>query len=128
MSYEGRVQVLCENGHYSELDPYDSSPRSKICEICGATGWSWQNSVDDTNCDSIGYVDIEQHVKHRREVRTEKMADGRWATFTVHAVYEVPGSGWPIGGQEPRPLRWDYVDCVWRDLKTDEVVQRKMVT
>lgn len=55
MSYEGYVQVLCANGHYSTYDCwddpfviYDDSEETPICKVCGAR-LVWRNGVDTTN-------------------------------------------------------------------------------
>ena len=58
MSYEGRQQVWCGNGHYWEIDAYDTDSAS--CPTCKAKV-ALVNSVDDTNGDSYGYIEpIEQ--------------------------------------------------------------------
>jgi len=49
MSYEGYVQILCENGHYECVDCWDDhDPDAWLCEVCGAK-MTWWNSVDVTN-------------------------------------------------------------------------------
>ena len=55
MSYEGYVQMLCANGHY-QTDDGETEAR---CEVCEAK-IGWFNGVDDTNCDSYGYIDMDQ--------------------------------------------------------------------
>lgn len=45
MSFEGRYQKLCANGHYTEHCVYMEPPK---CEECGAE-WVKKNLVDDTN-------------------------------------------------------------------------------
>ena len=56
MSYEGYEQHLCANGHLFTLDAHDPSERK--C-YCGAES-VWENDVDQTNCESYGYIDMEQ--------------------------------------------------------------------
>lgn len=51
MSFEGRYQKLCPNGHYEEQDVY---LETKKCELCGEE-WLKSNMVDDTNCGNEGY-------------------------------------------------------------------------
>jgi hypothetical protein len=59
MSYEGFEQLLCENGHYWVVDAYDLSfDLSEKCSVCGA-GVAWYNGVDQTNCEEVGYVELE---------------------------------------------------------------------
>jgi len=45
MSYEGRCQVWCENGHYAEVDANDEV---EDCRLCSAMP-KVINCVDDTN-------------------------------------------------------------------------------
>jgi len=56
MSYEGRYQIVCENGHYYEINCYEFSYGSSNCPTCGADILQF-NSVDDTNGDSDGWVE-----------------------------------------------------------------------
>lgn len=56
MSYEGHIQQLCVDGHYNVIDVYDHN--TMICVECGLE-IVWENSVDTTNCDSVGELDIE---------------------------------------------------------------------
>jgi hypothetical protein len=59
MSYEGRVQVLCKNGHYREFDCYEWEYLIDgfKCPFCQESA-AWTNSVDDTNGDMVGYVEL----------------------------------------------------------------------
>jgi len=54
MSYEGYEQVLCENGHYNEIDSRVQDPEEYSCPFCGA-GIAWFNCVDQTNSDGSEY-------------------------------------------------------------------------
>jgi hypothetical protein len=51
MSFEGRYQKLCPNGHYEEQDVYCSTDK---CEFCGEP-WERSNLVDDTNEAGVGF-------------------------------------------------------------------------
>lgn len=51
MSYEGRYQTLCKNGHYCIVDAYIDYP---TCH-CGQS-IVWENGVDDTNGEEYGIV------------------------------------------------------------------------
>ena len=51
MSFEGRYQKLCANGHYDEQDVYMETSH---CDICGKE-WVKSNLVDDTNEPGEGY-------------------------------------------------------------------------
>lgn len=58
MSYEGRIQRICDNGHYTIIDePYEFITGVHAKCSCNAK-IVWENSVDDTNCDAVGYVDM----------------------------------------------------------------------
>ncbi|MBI3632900.1 MAG: hypothetical protein HY226_01260 [Candidatus Vogelbacteria bacterium] len=105
MSYEGYVQVLCENGHYHTLDAYDmivsdsidwqmyrgygsDEARKPWACFCGKD-MVWVNQVDETNCESVGYVELEVKTearlctcddcgnKHVKEQMTYKIPQGR---------------------------------------------------
>lgn len=57
MSFEGRYQKLCPEGHYEEQDVYLDTSK---CEICGKK-WIQSNLVDDTNEPGEGYdYDMEE--------------------------------------------------------------------
>ena len=51
MSFEGRYQKLCPNGHYEEQDVYMDTDQ---CIECGEK-WVKTNLVDDTNVPGEGY-------------------------------------------------------------------------
>jgi len=54
MSYEGRNQFLCTNGHqFDRPESYGNS--DERCSICNEEP-AWCNSVDDTNCESDGII------------------------------------------------------------------------
>lgn len=54
MSYEGRVQLWCEKGHYEiVVEPYAEELPDKCA--CGAP-IVFTNRVDDTNCDAYGFI------------------------------------------------------------------------
>lgn len=60
MSYEGREQHICSNGHLFEMDcQYNmySEDRSTYCPEYGCKAKSvWENMIDDTNGGSGGSV------------------------------------------------------------------------
>lgn len=94
MSYEGYEQLLCKNGHYHTADCRDDGmsrdpnciPFNSVkCPDCGAE-FVWMNSVDDTNCDEQGYIDIDLfQIRHAVFVTTPK---GR--EIYTEAVYRIP--------------------------------------
>lgn len=91
MSYEGYVQILCANGHWDmQPEPYEDS--LDPCPFCGAKP-AWTNHVDDTNCDSIGRIDL-RLLRQKfllSEAVQEKCSLGHLHTM-VEAVYRVPTS------------------------------------
>lgn len=50
MSFEGYYQVLCENGHYEEVDCYDFDTSMWQCPECGGHS-IYQHLIDQTNGD-----------------------------------------------------------------------------
>lgn len=58
MSYEGYSQCICINGHFTNIP--ESYGMEKIkCPVCSKAKFVWVNNVDETNCDSYGYVEAE---------------------------------------------------------------------
>jgi hypothetical protein len=52
MSWEGYYQCLCEQGHYFIGQEGEACPHCKSPAV-------FTNSVDDTNCDSVGEIPLE---------------------------------------------------------------------
>jgi hypothetical protein len=88
MSYEGYVQVICDNGHYSERDALF---RRAVCN-CGAAD-AWQNDVDQTNCDSWGYIPVEI-LEEKFLLEAEKFAvcDLGHKHVLTSAVFNIPST------------------------------------
>lgn len=106
MSYEGRVQHICANGHYSETDAYMSGFK---CESCGQPS-AWSNSVDDTNCDEAGI--IPQSVLREKFLVSEQVVETcnlGHPHVTQPEVFRVPME------EETGLLRhyWDYKKDVY---------------
>lgn len=55
MSYEGRVQIWCENGHYGEADIHQHEVGGP-CMCCGGP-IVVHNPVDDTNGEAHGFIE-----------------------------------------------------------------------
>jgi hypothetical protein len=110
MSYEGHIQVLCENGHYHVYDAYDAPQLSWrdhdadaarnysndldflrkemeqtnwACPDCEARA-AWFNSVDDTNGDGEDVCFVEKTAAVRETCNLGHVH------VTRHATYEVP--------------------------------------
>lgn len=86
MSYEGTVQVLCANGHYSECDHWGWAEdrldgKAAVCCHCGAA-IVWENEVDDTNGFSDGYVSLDSFMVSPVVYVGE--------TIVKRAVYRIP--------------------------------------
>lgn len=58
MSYEGYVQCLCTNGCYWTVGPWDRDEEC-LCPTCRIDP-VWRNSVNTTNCDDIGFIEMSQ--------------------------------------------------------------------
>lgn len=59
MSYEGFEQHICEKGHYFEVDAMETFMGGDVHCECGAKS-AWENSVDETNCEGVGYIPYEE--------------------------------------------------------------------
>ena len=100
MSYEGYVQFLCENGHYHTREDddfsYDPEKEKVICNgqdiyskelgICHAA-MAWSNSVDETNCDGVGYVPMESLLIQAEETQVCNLNHSH---VISEAVYRIP--------------------------------------
>ena len=74
MSYEGYRQKLCPKGHYFEREDIGCWEDTAPCDECGEEA-VWCNSVDDTNCNSYGEIDMEPFLV-RRGKHTNEPDDG----------------------------------------------------
>jgi hypothetical protein len=63
MSFEGYYQCLCENGHYSCRDPFDSED-DFCCPSCDNKTIAWENLVDQTNPCIVGYIPVRVLKEH----------------------------------------------------------------
>lgn len=70
MSFEGRYQYLCENGHKWEVCVYSVDGKERRCPTCKKKAVFF-NLVDDTNCDSYGIITDESWKK--LEISPEKV-------------------------------------------------------
>jgi hypothetical protein len=88
MSFEGYNQVLCKNGHLSNLDAFFEENAFKC--TCGA-GIAWSNLVDETNCESYGLIS-------EKEMRKFLVSDATVCSCehcgnkhnATEAVYRIP--------------------------------------
>lgn len=96
MSYEGYVQFLCENGHYHTREDDFSEKEKVVCNgqdiyskelgICHAV-MAWSNSVDETNCDGVGYVPMESLLIQAEETQVCNLNHSH---VISEAVYRIP--------------------------------------
>lgn len=78
MSYEGYSQLICKNGHYWSLDCY-SVMDINLCPKCNMPS-VWENSVDETNCESVGYFPV-------KPIRQDKCEH---CGSILEIIYEIP--------------------------------------
>ena len=95
MSFEGRYQLLCEDGHYLETDvhSYDNPKEECKCSICGKK-IVWINVIDDTNYEEYGKVSLVE------KTQTE------WCTCPdcgVKHIRAYPTYGIPKADEVPPP-------------------------
>jgi hypothetical protein len=84
MSYEGRVQVICEKGHYSVLDTFDETEE---CH-CGEK-LVWYNYVDDTNGEAVNEIKMSDLAKF---IKTPPEFCKCCGHQTSEPLYNVPSS------------------------------------
>lgn len=103
MSYEGSEQHICMNGHYYTCNAsgyYNDTPDCPICKSVSV----WCNSIDETNCDGLGYIP-EDTLKEKFLISAAeyKTCDLGHPHQTKEAIYRIPTQA------ETKPLR------TWRD-------------
>ena len=90
MSYEGRIQVICKNGHYGVREAsYNFDEEDAPCS-CGAE-LAWINSVDDTNCEAWGEIP-ESVLKEKFMVSDEMVQTCNLghSHIVIPRIYRVP--------------------------------------
>ncbi len=96
MSYEGYEQLLCKNGHYSQCDAHETTDWSENgpfhnlelvrCNECGEA-IIWSNSVDETNGDGEGIVNLGRF--RIKEAKIETCNLGHYHQVAP-AIYRIP--------------------------------------
>ena len=87
MSYEGYEQHICQAGHHFCVGAhYMFDESTELCPYCRAPS-VWQNGVDETNCDRVGYIDMNALVSTPETRETCNLGHSH---VTVHAVYRIP--------------------------------------
>lgn len=96
MSYEGRILLMCENGHVKYADPYmeyfedlglEGKESKNTCLYCG-TQFKKIGHIDDTNGDSVASFFLKELTKEEFDIKidTENMSS---VTYHKPATYEV---------------------------------------
>lgn len=84
MSFEGYEQLLCKAGHHWCEDVHNYE--EKICPHCGGE-IAWSNLVDETNCDSDGYIEMGQFLS---EPPKNEICNLGHTHQIAPAVYSIP--------------------------------------
>ena len=99
MSYEGRIQVICQNGHYGVREAsYNLDDEEAPCH-CGAE-LAWTNAVDDTNCEAWG--EIPEAILQKEFMVSDEVVETcnlGHKHITKERVYRIPS------GEETSALR-----------------------
>lgn len=118
MSYEGYEQQLCENGHLRIIDAWFSEEAMNC--ICGAK-IVWRNGVDDTNCDAIGYIEMNQFlIKEATQQACEHcghITKGEPAIYRIPTLEETKRAQTYWDGEEHHPLsELEQRVCEWKKI------------
>jgi hypothetical protein len=116
MSYEGYEQVLCENGHLSVVDAYNDL-QMFLCS-CGAKA-AWSNSVDQTNCEEVGLINMERLLV--REAKYETCDKCKHSKLVFAPVYRIPGE------HETKALQTREVISSSGEIETRYILSNKLV-
>ena len=90
MSYEGYVQCVCKNGHFfSHPETYGGN--SEVgCPTCDANP-AFNNSVDETNGESTGYIPPELFAKKFLiTAEVSEVCNLGHSHITSPAIYRIP--------------------------------------
>lgn len=90
MSYEGRVEYLCEVGHrWTEPCDYSMDEDSHSCPVCQKNSM-WSHSIDDTNVDAVGFIPDMEWDKLLISPEKREVCNLGHSHVTTHATYRVP--------------------------------------
>lgn len=105
MSYEGRLQHICENGH--RFDTHDMcsmfSEGEYACPYCNASP-CWSNPIDDTNGDEYGIILADDFAALIREEAFVVKCNLGHEHVIRETTYNVPCEGGPA---VPRRHYWN---------------------
>jgi hypothetical protein len=106
MSYEGYEQHICSNGHYWITYAF-VYPEDKICPFCETvTKPEWSNSVDETNNEGVGYIDVEQFLIVSEEYKICNLGHKH---LTNPAIYRIPSKEETKQSRTFRTIEGDYL-------------------
>ncbi len=92
MSFEGYHQVLCENGHYDQVDIWSFIDLENFkCEKCEAKG-AWQNLVNLTNgsFENHPITGEETRIDGYVELEIDKQEVCPTCKQTISLTYKIP--------------------------------------
>jgi hypothetical protein len=116
MSYEGRLQLICANGHrYETQDVYDTD--GEPCH-CGARS-IWSNSIDDTNCEAVGEIPEDAWKTFLLTPEVEETCNLGHTHVIREATYRVPT-------KEERAAvrcRWEGETCTYIPLMIEQILE-----
>jgi len=88
MSFEGYVQRLCKNGHYSSGDVWTHRAGARCLERRCRASIVWTNLVDETNGAPQGKIDMEQFLV--TPVKSETCPTCGHTQQSEPAIYRIP--------------------------------------
>lgn len=91
MSYEGREEHLCKNGHRWEIPchyVFAEAP-ADLCPVCSEPS-VWYNAIDDTNCDAVGTIPDEEWAKLLITPERRETCNLGHSHIMEHAQYRQP--------------------------------------
>lgn len=90
MSYEGREQHICENGHLFQIDCRFSYYESEVnCPHCSGHS-AWSNDIDDTNGECMGEILQEEFDKLLISPAKYETCNLGHNHLVSQAVYRIP--------------------------------------
>lgn len=110
MSWEGYVQALCANGHENRGNGYDNIPNCN----CGAP-IVFENTVDDTNCDSYNWIDFDSLIVTPAKVETCNFGHKH---VTEETVYRIPTNQEEIDKlrEEGKKITTEKTEKLWSTI------------
>ena len=90
MSYEGREQHICANGHLFETScSYQFDEGIVECHHCNAPS-VWENSIDDTNGEAYGEIMHQEFDKLLIKAATYETCNLGHRHQVTEATYRIP--------------------------------------